>query len=436
VTDQEFVQIAGRDVKVTNPAKVFFPDADGGPVTKLDLVRYWIEVAGAALIGCRDRPAILHRFPNGVADDGFYQKRLPKGAPEWVEHARITFPSGRTAQMPVMADAAHLAWSATLGCLEVNPWPVRRTDVDHPDELRIDLDPGPDAPFDWVRQVTMVAREVLADHGLEGFPKTSGKRGIHVNVRIEPRWTFTESRRAAVALAREIERRVPDLATSRWWKEERHGVFIDYNQNARDRTVASAYSVRPMPDARVSTPLRWEEVPGVEPEAFTLRTVPERLRTVGDPGEGIGTVGPGSLEPLLELADRQSAAGMDDAPWPPHFAKTEDEPPRVTPSRRRSSMPLIEVARAATEAEALDGLERWKAKHPAAAAKLEPADVLVDSMRGRSSTWTRIRLNLRHVPPDDRPAQEALEVDYDPWEGVSWPGSSEPQDHEGGSSPS
>jgi DNA ligase D-like protein (predicted polymerase) len=415
---------------------VFFPDADGGPVTKLDLVRYWIEVAGAALIGCRDRPAILHRFPNGVADDGFYQKRLPKGAPEWVEHARITFPSGRTAQMPVMADAAHLAWSATLGCLEVNPWPVRRTDVDHPDELRIDLDPGPDAPFDWVRQVAMVAREVLADHGLEGFPKTSGKRGIHVNVRIEPRWTFTESRRAAVALAREIERRVPDLATSRWWKEERHGVFIDYNQNARDRTVASAYSVRPMPDARVSTPLRWDEVPGVEPGAFTLRTVPERLRTTGDPGAGIDTVGPGSLEPLLETADRQAAEGMDDAPWPPHFAKTEDEPPRVTPSRRRSSMPLIEVARAATEAEALDGLERWKAKHPAAAAELEPADVLVDSMRGRSSTWTRIRLNLRHVPEDDRPAQEALEVDYDPWEGVSWPGSSEPPDHEGGSSPS
>jgi bifunctional non-homologous end joining protein LigD len=253
-------------------------------------------------------------------------------------------------------------------------------------------------------------------------------------VRIAPRWTFSESRRAAVALAREIERRVPDLATSRWWKEERHGVFIDYNQNARDRTVASAYSVRPMPDARVSAPIAWDEVAAVEPEAYTLRTMPARLRTVGDPGAAIADVEPGSLEPLLTLADRQAAAGLDDAPWPPHFAKGEDEPPRVAPSRRRSSMPLIEVARAATKAEALEGLDRWKAKHPSAAERLEPADVLVDPMRGRSSTWTRIRLNLRHVPEDERPPQEELEVDYDPWEGISWDDSS--QDQDGGSSPS
>ena len=430
--DDEILEVDGREVKVTNPGKVFFPDADGGPVTKVDLVRYWIDVADAALVGCAERPAILHRFPNGVADDGFYQKRLPRGAPGWVGSTTITFPSGRTAQMPVMEDAAHLAWSATLGCLEVNPWPVRRADVDRPDELRIDLDPGPDAPFDWVRQVALVAREVLSDHELLGFPKTSGKRGIHVNVRIATRWTFPECRRAAVALAREIERRVPDLATSRWWKEERHGVFIDYNQNARDRTVASAYSVRPMPDARVSAPIAWEEVAAVEPEAYTLRTIPARLREEGDPGAAIAEAEPGSLEPLLTLADRQAADGQDDAPWPPHFAKGEDEPPRVAPSRRRSSMPLIEIARAATKDEALAGLERWKARHPEAAPHLEPADVLVDSMRGRSSTWTRIRVNLRHVPEDDRPPQEEVEVDYDPWEGVSW----SDQDQEGGSSPS
>jgi DNA ligase D-like protein (predicted polymerase) len=424
----------GRDIKVTNPEKVYFPDAAGGPITKLDLVRYWIEVAGAALAGCRDRPSVLHRFPDGVADDGFYQKRLPKGAPDWVQTTLITFPSGRTATMPVMADAAHLAWSATLGCLEVNPWPVRRDDVDHPDELRIDLDPGPEVPFDDVRTVALTAREVLAEHGLEGFPKTSGKRGIHVNVRTAPRWEFTEMRRAALALAREIERRVPDLATTSWWKEERHGVFLDYNQNARDRTVASAYSVRPVPDARVSTPIAWDEVPTVDPATLTLRTVPDRLRSIGDPGAAIETVAPGTLDTLLALADEQAAAGLGDAPWPPHFEKAEDEPPRVAPSRRRQPKhPLIEVARAQTKDEALAGLERWKARHPDAAAHLEAADVLVDSMRGRSTTWTRIRLNLRHVPAGERPGQEPLEVDYDPWAGVSW---SSDQDQEGGSSPS
>jgi DNA ligase D-like protein (predicted polymerase) len=441
-TPSTTVEVAGREIRVTNPAKPYFPDAPGGPITKLDLVTYWVEVAPAALAGCRDRPTTLHRFPDGVSGEGFYQKRLPKGAPAWVETALITFPSGRTADMPVMADAAHLAWAATLGCLEINPWPVRADDVDHPDELRIDLDPMPEVPFDQVREVALAARIVLEEHGLVGFPKTSGKRGIHVNARIEARWTFTDVRRAALALAREVERRVPALCTTAWWKEERHGVFLDYNQNARDRTVASAYSVRPTPDARVSTPISWEEVPDVDPAACTLRTVPERLRTVGDPGERIDEH-VGSLDEALALAERQEAEGQGEAPYPPHFPKAEGEPPRVQPSRRRARegsvpppapgkrtgptgrrrtrMPLIEVARAATEAEAREGLERWRAKHASAARFLEATDVMVDSMRGRSTTWTRIRVNLRHVPEDERPAQEALEVDYDPWEGVDWP---------------
>ncbi|MGH2679904.1 MAG: DNA polymerase domain-containing protein [Actinomycetota bacterium] len=460
-TSAETLEVAGRDIRVTNPDKAYFPDAPGGPITKMDLVRYWIEVAEAALVGCRDRPTTLHRFPDGAGGEGFYQKRLPKGAPPWVETALITFPSGRTADMPVMADAAHLAWAATLGCLEINPWPVRAGDVDHPDELRVDLDPMPEIPFAWVREVAMVTREVLEEHGLRGFPKTSGKKGIHVNVRIRPAWTFSEVRAAALALAREVERRLPDLASTKWWKEERHGVFLDYNQNARDRTVASAYSVRPVPDARISTPLAWDEVEGVEPEVFTIRTVPARLERVGDPGAGIDDH-EGDLEALLALADRQAAEGQGEAPYPPHFPKAEGEPIRAQPSkrrrrdakdaegtvpppapgktsgptgRRRTTMPLIEIARAATESEAKEGLERWKTRHPDAASHLEPADVMVDSMRGRSTTWTRIRVNLRHVPEPDRPAQEALEVDYDPWEGVDWPGRSSSSLHEGGDSP-
>jgi bifunctional non-homologous end joining protein LigD len=328
------IEVGGFEVRVSNPNKVFFPDAAGEPITKLDVVRYWIEVAGGALYGCSDRPSYLHRFPNGLFDDGFYQKRLPKGAPEWIHTTLITFPSGRTAQTPVMIDAAHLAWMATLGCLEVNPWPVRSDDVEHPDELRIDLDPVPEAPFAWVRDVALCARDVLADHDLVGFPKTSGKRGIHVNVRIEARWSFTEVRRAALALAREVERRAPDIATTAWWKEERHGVFLDYNQNARDRTVASAYSVRPVPDARVSTPLAWDEVSTVDPAAFTLRTVPDRIRILGDPGAGIDDRA-GTLDGLLDLAARDEAGGLGDAPWPPHFPKAEGEPTRVSPSRRR-----------------------------------------------------------------------------------------------------
>jgi len=330
----ETVEVDGVAIDVTNPEKIFFPDAAGGPVSKLDVVRYVIDVGEAMLVGCRDRPTILHRFPNGVVGEAFYQKRLPKGAPEWVQTTIITFPSGRTAQMPVMADVPHLVWAATLGCLEANPWPVRSGDVDHPDELRVDLDPGPDVPFDWVRQTAMVVRDVLDEHGLAGFPKTSGKRGIHVNVRIEPRWSFTMVRRAALALAREVERRIPDLSTTAWWKEERHGVFLDYNQNARDRTVASAYSVRPMPDARCSAPLAWTEVPGVEPADMTLRTLPDRLRAIGDPGAGIDDRA-GSLDALLDLAARDEAGGLGDAPWPPHFPKGDREPTRVAPSRAR-----------------------------------------------------------------------------------------------------
>jgi bifunctional non-homologous end joining protein LigD len=465
-TPAETLEVAGRDIRVTNPGKAYFPDAPGGPITKLDLVRYWIEVADAALVGCRDRPTTLHRFPDGAGDEGFYQKRLPKGAPPWVETALIRFPSGRTADMPVMADTAHLAWAATLGCLEINPWPVRSGDVDHPDELRVDLDPMPEIPFDHVREVAMVTKDVLEEHGLVGFPKTSGKKGIHVNARIRPEWSFTVVRRAALALAREVERRVPDLATTKWWKEERHGVFIDYNQNARDRTVASAYSVRPVPDARVSTPLAWDEVPVVEPESLTMRSVPDRLRTTGDPGAGIDEQA-AALDSLFELSERQAAEGQGEAPYPPHFPKAEGEPVRAQPSkrrrregrgsegsvpppapgkasgptgRRRTTMPLIEIARAATEAEAKAGLERWKARHPDVATHLEPADVMVDSMRGRSTTWTRIRVNLRNVPVADRPSQEALEVDYDPWAGVEWPTGadqpSKPSAQEGGDSPS
>jgi DNA ligase D-like protein (predicted polymerase) len=467
-TAAETLEVGGREIRVTNPAKIYFPDAPGDPITKLDLVRYWVEVANAALVGCRDRPTTLHRFPDGAAGEGFYQKRLPKGAPPWVETALISFPSGRTAEMPVMTDAAHLAWASTLGCLEINPWPVRSGDVDHPDELRFDLDPMPEIPFEWVREIAMVTKDVLEEHGLVGFPKTSGKKGIHVNARIRPDWTFTEVRRAALALAREVERRVPEMATTKWWKEERHGVFLDYNQNARDRTVASAYSVRPVQDARVSTPLAWDEVPKVEPELFTLRTVPDRLRSVGDPGAGIDDHA-GTLESVFELSERQEREGQGEAPYPPHFPKAEGEPVRAQPSRRRKTaapdkgsvpppapgktsgptgrrrtkMPLIEIARAETEREAKEGLERWKARHPEVAPHLEPADVMVDSMRGRSTTWTRIRVNLRNVPEADRPKQEALEVDYDPWEGIEWPKDQspetsppEPSPHEGGDSPS
>ena len=428
----ELIEVAGREVRVTNPAKVYW---DGPGHTKLDLVRYYLAVADGALRGAGGRPMALKRFVNGAGGEFFFQKRAPDSRPDWIETIVLSFPSGRTAEEVVLRDAASLAWVANLGCLDLNPHPVRAEDLGHPDELRVDLDPVPGVPWSQVREVALVVREALESVGLAGWPKTSGSRGIHVNVRIEPRWTFDEVRRAALALARDVERRAPALATSKWWKEERHGVFLDYNQNARDRTVASAYSVRPTPDARVSMPLAWDEVPDVDPADFTLATVPRLVTQRGDRGAGIDATA-GSLELLLELAARHEAEGLGDAPWPPHYRKQEGEPPRVQPSkrrapagvasgtdpgapsptgRRRSTKPLIEIARAARREDALAGLERWRSRHPEPAAHLEPADILVDAMRGRSTTWTRIRINLEHVPEALRPPQEALDPDYDPW---------------------
>ncbi len=430
---KEVLEVGDLEVTVTNPDKIFFPVLG---LTKLDLVRYYLAIADGALRGVGGRPMALKRYVNGAEGEFFFQKRAPSTRPDWMETVELRFPSGRTAREIVIADAAQLAWIVNLGCIDLNPHPVRADDLDHPDELRVDLDPMPGVPWSHIVEVAIASREVLGELGLSAWPKTSGSRGFHVYARIERRWAFSEVRRAAVALAREVERREPHLATSKWWKEERHGVFIDYNQNAKDRTVASAYSVRPTPDARVSTPLTWEEVPGCDPAAFTLSTVPERFERAGDPWAGIDDA-EGSLEPLLELAQQQEADGLPDAPWPPHYEKQENEPPRVQPSkrratvpppapgkssgptgRRRTTMPLIEIARAASEREATDGLERWKARHPSVVPYLEPVDVMVDSMRGRSTTWTRIRVNLRHVPEGERPPQEALEVDYDPWEGA------------------
>jgi bifunctional non-homologous end joining protein LigD len=439
---KELLEVSGREVIVSNPDKVFFPRTGH---TKLDLVRYYLSVAEGALRGVAGRPMALKRYVNGADGEFFFQKRAPTSRPDWIEVVELAFPSGRTAEEIVVRDAAQLAWVINLGCIDLNPHPVRTEDLDHPDELRVDLDPIPGVSWPQIRDVAMVTKEVLDDLAMRGWPKTSGSRGFHVYCRIEPRWPFPEVRRAALALAREVERRAPGLATSRWWKEERHGVFLDYNQNAKDRTVASAYSVRPTPDARVSTPLLWDEVPGCDAEAFTVDIVPKRFAERGDPFEHMDDAAD-SLERLLELSAQHEEAGFGDAPWPPHFAKQAGEPPRVQPSkrrkasgkperqgvvpppppgkragptgRRRTTMPLIEVARAATEVEAREGLERWKERHPEAWTCLAPADVLVDSMRGRSSTWTRIRLNLRNVPEGQRPPQEALEVDYDPWEGV------------------
>jgi DNA ligase D-like protein (predicted polymerase) len=415
---RELIAVAGREVSISNPDKPYFPEAG---YTKLDLVRYYLAVAEGALTGIRGRPMALKRFVDGAAGDFFFQKRAPVSRPAWIETVQLAFPSGRTADEIVVRDAAQLLWVVNLGCIDLNPHPVRADDLVHPDELRVDLDPVPGVPWDHVRQVALVTREALADHGLVGWPKTSGSRGIHVNVRIERRWTFPEVRRAALALARDVERRAPSLATSKWWKEERHGVFLDYNQNAKDRTVASAYSVRPTIDARVSAPLTWAEVSVAELGDFTLATVPRRFAELGDPGAGIDASA-GSLESLLELSARHETEGLGDAPWPPNYARTLDEPPRVQPSKRRmSSKPLIEIGRAAKQPAAMEGLKRWKERHPDAWPFLEPQDVLVDAMRGRYTTWTRIRLNLEHVPPELRPPQEALDPDYDPWAGMSWP---------------
>jgi len=390
-------------------------------VSKLDLVRYYLLVAAGALAGIQDRPLVLKRFVNGAEGEAFYQKRAPAQRPSWLRTVTLSFPSGRTAEEIVVDDAAGLAWIVNLGCIELHPHPVRTSDLEHPDELRIDLDPVPGVSWGDVCRVSLEVKALLEELGLRGWPKTSGSRGMHVNVRIEPRWTFAEVRRAAVAFSREVERRAPELASSKWWKEERHGVFLDYNQNAKDRTTCSAYSVRPLPDARVSTPLYWHEVPDSDPANFTIFTVPQRFAEMGNPHADMDAA-PGSIEKLLELAAKDDAAGLGDAPWPPHFHKMEDEAPRVAPSRARKSaekkprvkMPLLVVANSADKAAAIQGLERWKRKYAKAAEFLAVDDVLVDSMRGRSSTWTRIRVNLRHVPEAQRPPQEAPEPDDDP----------------------
>jgi bifunctional non-homologous end joining protein LigD len=459
------MEIAGRTVSISNPDKLFFKTAG---YTKLDMINYYLAVADGALRGAGGRPMALKRFVDGAEGEFFFQKRAPESRPDWIETVELSFPSGRTADEIVLRDAAQLAWIINLGCIDLNPHPVRADDLDHPDELRVDLDPVPGVPWDDVRQVALVTDSVLRDHGLVGWPKTSGSRGIHVNVRIEPRWTYPEVRRAALALAREVERRAPSIATSKWWKEERHGVFLDYNQNAKDRTVASAYSVRPLLDARVSMPLRWDQVADVVAEDYNLRTVPPIFEAEGGDRHSGMDAAVGSLEALLELSARDESQGLGDAPWPPNYRKQEGEPPRVQPSRQKradeeydtaeaeasrekaraamekrfermaaergagygrgpsptgrrvSTKPLVEIARAAKKDEALAGLERWKARHADVVPHLQPADFLTDSMRGRNTTWTRIRINLEHVPEELRPAQEPLEVDYDPW--VEWAG--------------
>ena len=410
-TERELLTVAGRDIAISNPKKVLFPQAG---YTKLDLARYYVAVADGALRGAGGRPNVLVRYPDGVGGEFFYQKRAPRARPDWVDVVALRFPSGRSAEEVVPRDAAALVWMANLACLELHPHPVRADDLDHPDELRVDLDPVPGVTWAEVREVARVVRATLEDFHLVGWPKTSGSRGMHVFVRIERRWTFGEVRRAALALAREVERRAPALATSKWWKEERHGVFLDYNQNAKDRTVASAYSVRPTPDARVSAPLTWDEVDVCEPADFTLATMPSRFSDIGDRHAQID-LHPGSLVRLLELAALHERDGLGDAPWPPHYEKQKGEPARVQPSRRRaSSRPLIEIARARRKDDALAGLERWRMRHPEASAHLAPADVLVDAMRGRFHTWTRIRLNLEHVPAPLRPAEEPLDPDDTP----------------------
>lgn len=439
--EAEILSVDGREVRVSHPGKLYF--SRQARLTKLEIVRYYLAVAPGALAGIQDRPIVLKRFVNGAEAEPFYQKRAPDPRPEWLRTVTLSFPSGRTAEEVVVDDAAGLAWIVNLGCIELHPHPVRSGDLEHPDQLRVDLDPGPGVAWADVRRVALEVKALLEELGLRGWPKTSGSRGMHVNVAIAPRWTFTEVRRAALALAREIERRAPGLATAKWWKEERHGVFLDYNQNAKDRTTSSAYSVRPLPDARVSAPLTWEEVPDCDPADFTVATMPARFAEKGDPHLAINQPGvAGALDGLLELAARDEASGLGDAPWPPHFRKMEGEAARVAPSRarragkkapaaqpdastdvprptgaRRSKMPLVVVANSTDKQAALAGLERWKQKFPEAAAHLAIDDVLVDSMRGRSSTWTRIRVNLRHVPEAQRPPQETPDPDDDPTRG-------------------
>ncbi|NUT34877.1 MAG: DNA polymerase domain-containing protein [Hamadaea sp.] len=405
MASSQTLDVDGKDVTVTHPDKVIFP---GPGLTKLDLVEYYLAVADGALRGVRGRPMILKRFVKGLDEEAFFQKRAPTKRPDWIEVAELKYASGTSAEEVVVRDAAALAWVVNLGCIDLNPHPVQAEDLDHPDELRIDLDPVPGVDWGQIVDVALVAKEVLEEYGLTCWPKTSGSRGFHVYARIHPRWPYPKVRLAAETVAREVENRVPDLATSKWWKEDRQGVFVDFNQNAKDRTVASAYSVRPTPDARVSTPLSWDEVPGCRPEEFTVPAVLRRFADRGDPWAGIDDTA-GELDGLLALAKE-----LGPAEKPPKGASRD--------GRRQSAMPLIEIARAKTKDEALAGYERWKERHAAVAALLEPADVLVDGMRGRSSVWYRIRVNLQHVPEGQRPPQEPLEVDYNPWEGVTWPG--------------
>ncbi|NUZ05783.1 non-homologous end-joining DNA ligase [Piscinibacter koreensis] len=453
------LDIDGRTVAVTHPDKLLIAEAQ---VRKIDLVNYMVAVAEGALRGAGGRPCVLVRHPDGIGGEFFFQKRAPANRPDWLEVASIRFPSGRSADEVVPRHASDLAWMANLACLELHPHPVRADDLEHPDELRVDLDPVPGVEWPQIREVARVVHAVLDEFGLVGWPKTSGSRGVHVLVRIERRWSFDQVRRAALALAREVERRAPSLATSAWWKEERHGVFIDYNQNAKDRTVASAYSVRPRSDARVSAPVSWAELDACDPADFTLWTMPKRVAAIGDPHADIDRLPAGSIEALLELSARHEAEGQGDAPWPPHYRKAAGEPRRAPPStgkgsagaktreapgaegksaaagaggasktpgrkrasppapsrgaegsagagsppasgRRRPKVPLIEIARAEREDDAIAAAEAWKASHPDAAAHLAPADVLVDRMRGSSSLWYRVRINLERVPPELRP---------------------------------
>ena len=463
IDQPELLSVDGHTVAVTHPQKLYF--ATNVKLTKLDLVRYYLAVAPGALNGIRDRPIVLKRFVNGAEAEPFYQKRAPSDHPPFLRTVTLSFPSGRTAEELVVDNAAGLAWIVNLGCIELHPHAVRASDLSHPDELRIDLDPGPGVPWSDVRAVALEVRAVLEQVGLTGWVKTSGSRGMHVNVRIHQQWDFTQVRRAALALAREVERRVPALASSKWWKEERHGVFLDYNQNAKDRTTASAYSVRPLPDARVSAPITWDEVSPCDPADFTVLTMPDRFARIGDPHATMDQHA-GSLDALLELAARDEAQGIGDAPWPPHFAKQAGEGKRVQPSKARQpkasssspdkpfaeqlgegfgakrfrkralateaeapqskptparapkkrtpKYPLITIANSPDKSAAAAGLERWKLRHAGAAAHLAVDDVLVDRMRGSSAIWYRIRVNLRHVPEDQRPAQETPDPDDDP----------------------
>jgi DNA ligase D-like protein (predicted polymerase) len=402
------LDVNGRQVSITHPDKVIFPGPDGAAgYTKLDLVRYYLSVADGALRGVAGRPMILKRFVKGIANEAVFQKRAPEKRPDWVDVAELHYARGTSAKEAVIHDAAGLAWAINLGCIDLNPHPVLAGDLDHPDELRVDLDPMPGVGWRGIVEVALVARAVLEDYGLVGWPKTSGSRGFHIYARIAPDWPFRQVRLAAQTVAREVERRAPDAATSRWWKEEREGVFVDFNQNAKDRTVASAYSVRATPDARVSTPLHWDEVADCSPEAFTIATVPARFAEIGDPWAPMDD-NVGRLDRLLELAEELG---------PPEKApKGSGKGSEGASGRRQSLMPLIEIARTKTKDEAMAALDTWRDRYPAVAERLQPTDVLVDGMRGPSSIWYRIRINLQHVPDDQRPPQEELIADYSPWE--------------------